>query len=101
MRQAQKKNVCKKTEKMLEKIKTARYEELFELLDSDKDGKIAPNNMSAHKIMDMDVQVLKLMKPIFEKMEIENLTLDMTKFTEEMNQLLTTNFVNYLDIIDR
>ena len=69
--------VQKKTERLFNKAKLKRFTDIFKILDSDGDGVISPKYMSAHKIMALDMNLLKIMKPIFDRMEKDNLTLEL------------------------
>ena len=72
--------------KIMEKVKKKRYEDLFHLLDSNKDGKISAKDIDISRTkykfyyLELSSEVLDAITPLLLKIEKDELVLDFNKF---------------------
>lgn len=67
------------------KIKMEKYQEIFNILDSDKDGFISYKNI---KLSELSEEVLKSLQPLFEDMQRKGNYIDFKEFCIKCDELL-------------
>jgi hypothetical protein len=73
------------SEKLLLKVKSTRYHELFTQLNPDEQGVIRASSIRQEAV---DADALKVMRPFLEELEELNETLDFYEFSEAMDNLV-------------
>lgn len=82
-----------KSNVIFENAKLKKIEEIFNHMDTDKDGKISPNSID---ISGVDVYILEKIAPMLCEMEQMNLELDFMDFTHAFNRLAAVIYVSHI-----
>lgn len=82
-----KKHWLEKSMKIVLKIKLEKYKEIFDLLDSDKDGFISFNNI---KLSDITPEILEALTPLFDELQKKGNYIDFKDFTIQADGLLAS-----------
>jgi hypothetical protein len=73
------------------KLKMKQFTTIFKLLDQDKDGLINQINASTKNV---PTQIIKILKPIFSKMEEEMKKYNLQQFVEECDEVFKVIGIN-------
>lgn len=74
-----------KSMKSILKIKLMRYKEIFDKLDSDKDGMISAKHI---KLSDLEASSLEKLTPLLENLQISKKTMDFKEFCLSIDKLI-------------
>lgn len=74
------------------KLKMRQFTNIFKLLDQDKDGMINQINATMRNV---PTQIIKILKPIFSKMEEEMKNYSLQEFVEECDEVFKVRFESH------
>ena len=74
--------------KTILKMKILRYKEIFEKLDSDKDGYISCKHI---KLSDIDSVTLERLTPVLEKLQLSKDRMDFKAFCLSLDEVMKEN----------
>lgn len=77
-------STCRKSDKFYKGLRTKIFKSIFRQLDSDNDGSISVSNMH---IDSLDLEVIKVLEPIFDNMERKQAVYDQKQFLKRCNNL--------------
>ena len=90
---ANKIKVGAQTQKVFEKFRAKRYKKLFEMLDSDEDGKISADNIN---LSNVDERTLQVLSPLLEYLLNSGQLIGLGEFSDHLEELR-----NHLDLHSR